>query len=227
MEACAGGSGGESRMRAERIGTGFLWRRMRGSAFCAALCKAGNSGKPASHSKSAAGRDKLTSCNSSAGSELLLHSPMKIASRWGECLLPVRFLTVCAVNAQTWLNCYHFVRTVSRPAAGMLCRFGNCSTLRRAAQKARLPSASTKKRSRSARIRLSPPLCPGRGDRLFRYGTGNSAIGIYGQRYLYFLQHYRRVTYINLFTSGELNEYLVDIDSQAQERFFRIVKQMK
>ncbi len=57
--------------------------------------------------------------------------------------------------------------------------------------------------------------------------TDNSEIGIYGQRYLYFLQHYRRVTYINLLTSGELNEHLVDIDSQAQERFFRIVKQMK
>lgn len=57
--------------------------------------------------------------------------------------------------------------------------------------------------------------------------TVNSEIGIYGQQHLYFLQHYRRVTYINLLTSGELNEHLVDINSQAQERFFRIVKQMK
>ena len=57
--------------------------------------------------------------------------------------------------------------------------------------------------------------------------TGNFEIGIYGQRHLYFLQHYRRVTYTNLLTSGKLNEYLVKIDSQAQERFFRIVEQMK
>ena len=57
--------------------------------------------------------------------------------------------------------------------------------------------------------------------------TGNFEIGIYGQQHLYFLQHYRRVTYTNLLTSGELNEYLVKIDSQAQERFFRIVEQMK
>ena len=57
--------------------------------------------------------------------------------------------------------------------------------------------------------------------------TGNFEIGIYGQQHLYFLQHYRRVTYTNLLTSGKLNEYLVKIDSQAQERFFRIVEQIK
>lgn len=57
--------------------------------------------------------------------------------------------------------------------------------------------------------------------------TGNFEIGIYGQRHLYFLQHYRRITYINLLTSGKLNEYLVKIDSQSQERFSRIVEQMK
>lgn len=57
--------------------------------------------------------------------------------------------------------------------------------------------------------------------------TVNYEIGIYGQQHLYFLQHYRRATYINLLTSGELNEHLVDINSQAQERFFRIVKRLK
>lgn len=57
--------------------------------------------------------------------------------------------------------------------------------------------------------------------------TGNFEIGIYGQRHLYFLQHYLRTTYINLLTSGKLNEYLVEIDRQAQERVFRIVEQMK
>lgn len=52
-------------------------------------------------------------------------------------------------------------------------------------------------------------------------------IGIYGQRYLYFLQHYRKVIYVNLLTSGNLNEYFAKIDRQAQKRFFRIVEQMK
>ncbi|MDE5777265.1 MAG: TnpV protein [Lachnospiraceae bacterium] len=57
--------------------------------------------------------------------------------------------------------------------------------------------------------------------------TGHFEIGIYGQRHLYFLQHYCRITYINLLTSGKFNEYLVKTDSQAQERFIRIVGQMK
>lgn len=57
--------------------------------------------------------------------------------------------------------------------------------------------------------------------------TRNFEIGIYGQRHLYFLQHYLRTTYINLLTNGKLNEYLVEIDRQAQERVCRIVEQMK
>ena len=55
----------------------------------------------------------------------------------------------------------------------------------------------------------------------------NFEIGFYGQRHLYFLQNYRRVTYINLLTNGNLNEYLVEIDKQTQKHFFRIVEQMK
>ena len=33
--------------------------------------------------------------------------------------------------------------------------------------------------------------------------------------------------YLNLLTSGKLNSYLADIEEQAQERFERIVEQMK
>ena len=35
------------------------------------------------------------------------------------------------------------------------------------------------------------------------------------------------MTYINLLTSGGLNEYLSEIDKQAQERFELLVTQMK
>lgn len=42
-----------------------------------------------------------------------------------------------------------------------------------------------------------------------------------------FLQESCRLTYINLFTSGTLDEYLSKIDKQARERFCRIVKQLK
>lgn len=35
-----------------------------------------------------------------------------------------------------------------------------------------------------------------------------------------------KVLYINLLTSGKLNSYLADIDEQAEDMFFRLVKQM-
>ncbi len=53
------------------------------------------------------------------------------------------------------------------------------------------------------------------------------AIGIWGQRHLDYLKQYRRVTYANLLTSGRLNDYLAEIDKQAQERFERLIKGMK
>ena len=53
------------------------------------------------------------------------------------------------------------------------------------------------------------------------------AIGIWGQRHLDYLKQYRKVTYTNLLTSGRLNAYLADINRQAQERFERLVEQMK
>ena len=52
-------------------------------------------------------------------------------------------------------------------------------------------------------------------------------IGIWGQRHLDYLKQYRRVAYTNLLTSGKLNTYLADIDRQAQERFERLIEDMK
>jgi len=52
-------------------------------------------------------------------------------------------------------------------------------------------------------------------------------IGVWGQRHLRYLKEYRRGVYLNLLTSGRLNDYLVDIEEQAQERFEKIVEQMK
>ena len=51
-------------------------------------------------------------------------------------------------------------------------------------------------------------------------------IGVWGQRHLRYLKEYRRGVYLNLFTSGRLNDYLADIEEQAQKRFERIVEQM-
>ncbi|MEE0680814.1 MAG: TnpV protein [Candidatus Gastranaerophilaceae bacterium] len=50
-------------------------------------------------------------------------------------------------------------------------------------------------------------------------------IGIYGQRHLRYLKEFRKVTHINLLTSGRLNDYLASIDEQAQDMFFRLVKE--
>ena len=52
-------------------------------------------------------------------------------------------------------------------------------------------------------------------------------IGVWGQRHLRYLKEYRRATYITLLTSGRLNDYLADIDKQAQERMERLTAQMK
>ncbi len=53
------------------------------------------------------------------------------------------------------------------------------------------------------------------------------AIGIWRQRHLNYLKQYRIVTYTNLLTSGRLNTYLADIDRQAQERFERLIEEIK
>ena len=52
-------------------------------------------------------------------------------------------------------------------------------------------------------------------------------IGVWGQRHLRYLKEYRRSVYLNLLTSGRLNDYLADIEGKAQERFERVVEQMK
>lgn len=54
----------------------------------------------------------------------------------------------------------------------------------------------------------------------------NKPIGIWGQRHKCYLQQNHRVLYINLLTSGRLNSYLADIDKQAEEMFFRLVKEL-
>ena len=51
-------------------------------------------------------------------------------------------------------------------------------------------------------------------------------IGIWGQRHLRYIKQHHKVRYTNLLTSGKLNGYLAEIDKQAEDMFFRLVKQM-
>lgn len=52
------------------------------------------------------------------------------------------------------------------------------------------------------------------------------SIGVWGQRHLRYIKQHRKVLYLNLLTSGKLNGYLTDLDKQAEDMFFRLVKQM-
>ena len=51
-------------------------------------------------------------------------------------------------------------------------------------------------------------------------------IGIWGQRHLRYLKQHRKVLYSELLISGKLNDYLADLNEQAEELFSRLVKQM-
>ena len=54
----------------------------------------------------------------------------------------------------------------------------------------------------------------------------NQPIGIWGQRHLRYLKQHRKVLYYNLLTSGKLNSYIANIDKQADDMFFRLVKEL-
>ena len=53
-----------------------------------------------------------------------------------------------------------------------------------------------------------------------------SSIGIWGRRHLRYLKQHRRTAYAELLTSGKLNDYLVDLNEQAEEIFSRLVKEL-
>ncbi len=54
----------------------------------------------------------------------------------------------------------------------------------------------------------------------------NKSIGVWGQRHLWYIRRYKRLLYANLLTSGKLNSYLANIDRQAEDMFFLLIKQM-
>ena len=54
----------------------------------------------------------------------------------------------------------------------------------------------------------------------------NEPIGVWGQRHLQYLKQHRRVLYTNLLMSGKLNSHLAELNKQAEDMFFRMVKQI-
>ena len=51
-------------------------------------------------------------------------------------------------------------------------------------------------------------------------------IGVWGQRHARHLKQHHKIIYMNLLTSGKLNDYLVDSENQAENMFLQIVKQL-
>ena len=51
-------------------------------------------------------------------------------------------------------------------------------------------------------------------------------IGLWGQRHLRYLKQSHKVLYYNLLTSGKLNSHIAEIDKQANDMFFRLVKEV-
>lgn len=51
-------------------------------------------------------------------------------------------------------------------------------------------------------------------------------IGIWGQRHLRYIKQHKKSLYTDLKISGKLNDYLADINDEAEEMLFRLVKQM-
>ena len=49
-------------------------------------------------------------------------------------------------------------------------------------------------------------------------------IGIWGQRHLRYLKEHHRVRYANLLTIGKLNDYLADLNEQAEAMSSQLVK---
>ena len=51
-------------------------------------------------------------------------------------------------------------------------------------------------------------------------------IGIWGKRHLRYLKNHHPIIYTNLLTSCKLTTYLADIDKQAEDMFFQLVKRL-
>ncbi|MBE6882266.1 MAG: TnpV protein [Ruminococcaceae bacterium] len=51
-------------------------------------------------------------------------------------------------------------------------------------------------------------------------------IGIYGQRYFRYIKEHDKILFINLLTTGKLNEHLAEVDTRAQAMEAMLIKRM-
>ncbi len=51
-------------------------------------------------------------------------------------------------------------------------------------------------------------------------------IGLWGQRHLWYIRKHKIGLYTELLATGKLNDYLADLNEQAEALFFQLVKQL-
>jgi len=51
-------------------------------------------------------------------------------------------------------------------------------------------------------------------------------VGVWVQRHLQYIKRFKKNLYFELFVSGRLNGYLAEIEAQAEDMFFRLVKEI-
>ena len=56
--------------------------------------------------------------------------------------------------------------------------------------------------------------------------TDERPIGIWGQRHARYLKEHHKMVYYELLTSRKLNGYLADLNEQAEDMFYRLVKEL-
>lgn len=60
----------------------------------------------------------------------------------------------------------------------------------------------------------------------FGDGQEQRPIGLWGQRHLRYIREHRKVLYTELLTSGRLNDYLAELNEEAEDMLSRLVKQL-
>ena len=69
--------------------------------------------------------------------------------------------------------------------------------------------------------RLQPETADGDNER-----EEEKYIGVWAQRHLRYIKQHKKNLYFELYGSGRLNGYLAEIEAQAEDMFFRLVKEM-
>ena len=59
-----------------------------------------------------------------------------------------------------------------------------------------------------------------------RVPKDDQPIGIWGQRYLRYIQDHRKPFYTSLLLGGTLNSYLADLDARASEMLDRLIREL-